>query len=246
MWHLRKATRLQNERIASPMSMPLLYTYRRCPFAMRSRMALLASGIAFDAFEIVLRDKPAQMLALSPKGTVPVMCLPNGDVLEQSWDIMQWALSKRDPQGWWSRAQTEVNLALVARNDGAFKHHLDRYKYPERYAESDSGGHRGKAVAAMLQPMESRLAQCAYLGGDAPCAVDIAIFPFIRQFAAVEPDWFARQPLSAVQAWLARWIASPLFEMCMFKLPSQTVTAFPVLVSSQASSRTIDPNALIQ
>ncbi len=213
------------------MRMPLLYTYRRCPYAMRVRMALLVAGVGFDAFEIQLRDKPADLLALSPKGTVPVLHLPDGVVLEQSWDIMCWALSMRtqDQNGWWIRAQSTENLELVIRNDGIFKYHLDRYKYPQRYAESDSCGDRGKAVAVLLKPLENRLAQCAYLGGTEPCATDIAIFPFIRQFAAIEPDWFAWQPLPAVQAWVARWVASPLFETCMFKLPSQSVTHFPTL-----------------
>lgn len=214
------------------MDSPLLYTYRRCPFAMRSRMALLVAGIAFDAFEIVLKDKPAQLLQLSPKGTVPVLCLSDGVVLEQSMDIMQWALMQHDARAWWRRAQTKENLGLVACNDGAFKYHLDRYKYPERYADVEVGDHRRMAVEMLLQPMEARLLQSAYLGGSAPCAADIAIFPFIRQFAAVAPSWFALQPLPALQAWLRAWVASPLFAACMVKLPSQVATPFPGLPAS--------------
>ncbi|MES2880126.1 MAG: glutathione S-transferase [Pseudomonadota bacterium] len=197
------------------MTAPLLFTYRRCPYAMRARMALLVAGITFDRFEIVLRDKPAALLALSPKATVPVLQLPDGRVLEESWDIVRWALAAQDPQGWWSRAQSAGNLALLACNDGEFKHHLDRYKYPERYNEPDRNAHRDKAMAALLWPLESRLQNDAYLGGPAPCATDIAVFPFVRQFAAVEPGWFAQQPLPALQAWLARWLASPLFAACM-------------------------------
>ncbi len=209
------------------MTAPLLFTYRRCPYAMRARMALLVAGITFDGFEIVLRDKPAALLALSPKATVPVLQLPEGRVLEESWDIVQWALEAQDPSGWWSRAQSAENLDLLARNDGPFKHHLDRYKYPERYTESERNSHRGQAVAALLWPLEQRLQATLYLGGVLPCATDIALFPFVRQFAAVEPAWFLAQPLPAVQAWLARWLASSLFSACMVKLPSQTVTAFP-------------------
>lgn len=97
------------------MQRPLLYTYRRCPYAMRARMALIIAGIAFDAHEVSLRDKPPEMLALSPKGSVPVMLLPDGQVLEQSWDIMQWALIQKDPDGWWARAQTPENLEWFAR-----------------------------------------------------------------------------------------------------------------------------------
>ncbi len=115
--------------------LPLLYTYRRCPYAMRARMAMLQANRRFLAFEIVLRDKPAALLALSPKGTVPVLQLPDGGALEESWDIMRWALESPDQEGWWSRAQSDENLDLLQRNDGDFKHHLDRYKYPERYPE---------------------------------------------------------------------------------------------------------------
>jgi glutathione S-transferase len=209
------------------MTTPLLFTYRRCPYAMRARMALLVAGIAFDGFEILLRDKPAALLALSNKATVPVLQLPDGSVLEESWDIVQWALASQDPHGWWSRAQSVVNLDLLARNDGQFKHHLDRYKYPERYSEPDRNGHREQALAALLSALEIRLQHDSYLGGVSPCATDIALFPFVRQFAAVEPVWFLEQPLPALQAWLKRWITSSLFEACMVKLPSQIATVFP-------------------
>lgn len=172
---------------------PLLYTYRRCPYAMRARMALLQAGVAFEAFEIVLRDKPADMLALSPKGTVPVLRLPGGQVLEQSLDIMRWAFEHTgDAQGWWARAQSADNLALLAACDGPFKHRLDRTKYPERFGEDAAlkAHHREQAVAVLLKPMEERLQTAGQLGGDAPCATDIAIFPFVRQFAAVDAGWF--------------------------------------------------------
>lgn len=210
--------------------LPLLYSYRRCPYAMRARMALLQAGCAFRVHEIVLRDKPAEMLALSPKGTVPVLQLADGQVLEQSWDIMAWALAPdADGAGWWVRAQTAANLDLLARNDGAFKQQLDRYKYPERHAaqgitQEDA---RAQAVAILLQPLEQRLSALPYLGGTTPCATDLAIFPFVRQFAAVQPDWFAEQPWPALQAWLAGWLGSALFEACMSKLPAQMVSEFP-------------------
>lgn len=211
------------------MTAPLLFTYRRCPYAMRARMALLVAGIAFNAFEIVLRDKPAALLALSTKATVPVLQLSEGRVLEESWDIVQWALAPQDPNGWWSRAQSAENLALLACNDGLFKHHLDRYKYPERYSEPNRFGHREQALGALLLPLENRLQQKSYLGGVLPCATDIALFPFVRQFAAVEPAWYLEQPLPALQNWLKHWLASPLFEACMVKLPSQMASAFPPL-----------------
>jgi glutathione S-transferase len=152
------------------------------------------------------------MLAASPKGTVPVLVLPDGRVLEQSWDIVQWALTQDgasdDVQAWWSRAQAPENLDLLCCNDGEFKHHLDRYKYPERFAASEAGDavdrradHRDRAARALLEPMEQRLGLAQYLGGEQPCATDFGIFPFARQFAAVDPAWFDSLPLSRVQAW---------------------------------------------
>lgn len=201
-------------------------------------MGLLVAGIAFDAHEIVLRDKPAAMLAASPKGTVPVLLLPDGRVLEESWDIVQWALTQGQAsakaQGWWSRAQTPENLDLLRCNDGDFKHHLDRYKYPQRFAVADSAdavacrrvAHRDQAVTALLEPLEHRLTAQDFLGGAQPCATDIGIFPFVRQFAAVDQDWFDSLRFEHVKAWLTRWLQSPLFEACMKKLPSNAREPF--------------------
>jgi len=209
---------------------PLLYTYRRCPYAMRARMALLQAGVAFDAFEIVLRDKPADMLALSPKGTVPVLRLPGGEVLEQSLDIVRWAFEHTgDTQGWWARAQSDPNLALLTACDGPFKHHLDRTKYPERFGEGPDAKehHREQAVAVLLKPLAERLQMAGQLGGDTPCAADISIFPFVRQFAAVDPAWWHQQPLPALQAWLGGWLSHPLFHSAMAKLPAHQALPFP-------------------
>jgi len=206
---------------------PLLYTYRRCPYAMRARLALLVARRPFEAFEIVLRDKPAALLALSPKGQVPVLRLPDGKVLDQSWDIMRWALSA-DPDGWWNLGQTARNLDLLARNDGPFKQQLDRYKYPERHGLSDPALAREWALQVLLRPLEQILQHSPWLGGDRPCATDLGIFPFVRQFAAIEPAWWVVQPLPALQAWLACWLGSPLFEACMVKLPGQQALRFPL------------------
>lgn len=206
---------------------------------MRARIALLLAGVEFDAHEIILRDKPADMLVVSPKGTVPVLVLPGGRVLEQSWDIVQWALTQEEAsahaKAWWSRAQTPENLNLLHRNDGDFKHHLDRYKYPERFVATEGGeavdvraDHRDQAVVALLELMEQRLKLAPYLGGEQPCATDFGIFPFVRQFAAVEPAWFDSLPLDRVQAWLRSWLHSPLFEACMLKLTSNQRVEFPL------------------
>jgi glutathione S-transferase len=208
---------------------PRLYTFRRCPYAMRARLALLHAGCECEAVEVSLRDKPASLLALSPKATVPVLHLPDGRVIDESWDIMRWALSEGDAQGVWSRAQSPENLDLLARNDGDFKRHLDRWKYPQRYpAETmPPQAHRDHAVDRLLQPMEARLRLAPFLGGDRPCATDWAVFPFIRQFAAVDPPWFLTLQLPALQAWLHAWLAHPLFEACMHKWPAEGVHRFP-------------------
>jgi glutathione S-transferase len=198
---------------------------------MRARMSLLQAGQDFEAVEVSLRAKPASLLALSPKATVPVLQLPDGRVIEESWDIMRWALASRDAQGWWERAQSSENLALVQRNDGDFKHHLDRWKYPQRYAGEDitPDAHRDRALAVLLQPLEARLHSAPYLGVATPCATDLAVMPFVRQFAAVDPAWFATLDLPSVRSWLNGWLVHPLFVACMVKLPPDGVNRFPPL-----------------
>jgi glutathione S-transferase len=205
---------------------PLLYTYRRCPYAMRARMALLQAAVAFDAHEIALRDKPAALLEASPKGTVPVLVLPGAGVIDQSLDIMRWALAPSDASAWWHRAQSDVCQAFIARVDGPFKQQLDAYKYPERHAGQDRAGPRDEAAAGLLQALERRLAQQRFLGGAEPCAADLAVFPFVRQFRAVDDTWFDAQAWPAMQQWLRGWLASALFERCMRKLPTGTTVLF--------------------
>ena len=196
------------------MAEAILYSFRRCPYAMRARMALRVSGAAYEHREVVLRDKPAAMLEASPKGTVPVLVTGDGAVLEESLDIMRWALGRNDPEGWLARN----DAALVAVNDGPFKHHLDRYKYATRYDDVDPEEHRAAALD-ILQRLEARLGDGAYLCGAARGFADIAIFPFIRQFANADRDWFDAQDLPLLQAWLAGLIGSELFEGVMSKHP---------------------------
>jgi glutathione S-transferase len=207
----------------SESALPVLYSFRRCPYAMRARLALHASGIATEHREVVLKNKPAHLLALSPKGTVPVLWLPgaaDGGVLEQSLDIMEWAFAQTaDAQTWWARAQTSSNQQLQAICDGAFKHHLDRYKYPQRYADAqDRAHHQTQALALLLEPLNQALHSTGLLGGTTPCAADIGIFPFVRQCAAVDPTWFEALPLPHLQAWLAGWLDHPLFALAMKKM----------------------------
>jgi len=190
----------------------LLYSFRRCPYAMRARLALLVSREPFELREVLLRDKPAAMLAASPKATVPVLVLADGRVIDESLDIMLWALGRNDPERWLAG----YDAALVEAFDTRFKHHLDRYKYPERHG-ADPIAHRDAGVA-MLGLLEARLSDSACLCGPQRALSDMAIFPFVRQFAAVDPDGFAAQPIARVQAWLARHIASPLFAQAMLRL----------------------------
>jgi glutathione S-transferase len=194
--------------------LPILYSFRRCPYAMRARMAIAVSGVKVELREIVLRDKPPEMLLASPKATVPVLVLPNGDVIDESLDVMHWALAQNDPERLLSRVDTD----LIATNDGPFKAALDRYKYPHRYELPDGIEHRQKGVA-FLTELEARLSQNAYLSGDTAGFTDIAIFPFIRQFAATDQAWFGAQPFNALQNWLIKLIDSQLFERIMIRYP---------------------------
>lgn len=195
-------------------SMPILYSFRRCPFAMRARMALYISGIELEHREILLRDKPEEMLAASPKATVPVLILPDGEVLEESLEIMRRALTQNDPENWLDG----LDEGLITANDGPFKALLDKYKYPNRHQISDATIPRDKAMEH-LQQLNERLKQQSFLTGDRRAFTDIALFPFLRQFAATDQDWFDRQPFSALQVWLKTLVNSPLFEAIMVKHP---------------------------
>ena len=194
------------------MAETILYSFRRCPYAMRARMALSSSGMEYEHREVVLRDKPPEMLEVSPKGTVSVLVTQTGTVIEESLDIMRHALAMKDPEGWLERDDPE----LVAANDGPFKHHLDRYKYATRYADVDPEEHRSAALD-ILRQLEARLAKDAYLCGARRGLADIAIFPFIRQFANADRTWFDAQSLPRLQDWLERLITSELFTGVMAK-----------------------------
>jgi glutathione S-transferase len=191
---------------------PILYSFRRCPYAMRARLALLASGTTCEIREVKLSAKPAEMIAISPKATVPVLLLSDGRVIDESLDIMRWALARNDAEGWLDRD----DAALIAANDGPFKYHLDRYKYPNRHA-SDPVEHRA-ACAALLRPLDDRLGQSRYLAGGAIGLTDVALMPFVRQFAETDRAWFDALPLPHLKAWLADLLASPLFAATMVRL----------------------------
>lgn len=191
---------------------------------MRARLALMVSGAACELREIRLSAKPEAMLAVSPKGTVPVLVLPGGQVIEQSIDIMRFALGRHDPEGWLTRDDAE----LIAANDGRFKRDLDGYKYPERH-DGDPHLHRERGLG-FLRELDARLAASGQLCGSSRGMADAAIMPFVRQFAAVDRDWFDGQSLPHLQRWLAGHLASALFEAIMVRVapwsPGDPPTAF--------------------
>ncbi len=189
---------------------PILYSFRRCPYAMRARLAIVTAGNGVDLREVVLRAKPAAMLAASAKGTVPVLVLADGTVIDESLDIMRWALARMGARAGWSDRD---DPAAIATNDGAFKHHLDRYKYADRH-DVDPRVHRD-AATAILRGLDDRLHDATNLCGDAPGITDLAILPFVRQFAQVDRKWFDAQPLAALQAWLERHLSAPSFAAIM-------------------------------
>ena len=197
------------------MSGHVLYSFRRCPYAMRARMALRYSGVALSIVEVSLKAKPAEMLAASPKGTVPVLVCADGRVIEQSLGIMHWALARHDPDNWLQPA----SAALIEANDNSFKVLLDRYKYAIRYPEHPMEHYRAQG-ADFLQRLEDLLARTPYLAGHALSLADVALAPFVRQFAHVDREWFEQSPFPHLKAWLARFLLSELFVSVMVKNPS--------------------------
>ena len=197
---------------------PLLYTFRRCPYAIRARMAITISGIEVDQQEVNLRDKPAALFECSPKGTVPVLKLADGRVIDESLDIMQWALAQNDPECWLDQpgSLSEETQTLITQNDEPFKTALDYYKYSVRFPEHSEQYYREQAEF-FLKALETRLSQADYLMGDRLTLADIAIFPFIRQFSNVDTDWFYASPYLHLIRWLDARIASSLFTTVMQK-----------------------------
>jgi len=194
-----------------------LYSFRRCPYAMRARLALAISSQPVNLREIILKNKPPEMLAISPKGTVPVLQLTDGSILEESLDIMIWCLQKSDPQGWLKGDLVEM-INLIDENDFEFKHWLDRYKYAPRFPDNNEYFYREQGEE-FLMTLENRLRQTSYLFGPEITLADMAIFPFARQFASVDKVWFAQSPYCQLQAWLSNLSNNTLFHSIMQKYP---------------------------
>jgi glutathione S-transferase len=198
---------------------PVLYSFRRCPYAIRARMALNYAGVELELREVLLRDKPPSMLKASAKGTVPVMLLADGTVIDESVDVMRWALAQHDPDHWWNEAlKTETNT-LLEENDFIFKKHLDQYKYADRHPEQPQSFYRAGAEN-FLQKLEQRLRQQQHLVNKRLTFADVAIFPFVRQFAFVDKTWFDQAPYPLLKYWLCSFLDSALFLSVMTKYPT--------------------------
>jgi glutathione S-transferase len=198
--------------------MNTLYSFRRCPYAMRARMALRYSGVPVDIIEVSLKAKPAEMLAISPKGTVPVLDA-EGRVIDESLEIMRWALAQNDPDDWLLKddpAGEAMMDMLIQTNDQTFKTSLNHYKYAERYPEKPMDVYRMEC-SMIAQHLDLLLMDNDYLVTDHPCLADIALLPFVRQFAHVDREWFAQTPYVRLQAWLQRFLESDLFTSIMKK-----------------------------
>lgn len=197
---------------------PLLFSFRRCPFAIRARLAISVSGVEVETQEVSLRAKPREMLECSPKGTVPVLKFSDGRVLEQSLDIMRWALAQNDPQHWLDNdaAINSEMQSLIQRNDDWFKPKLDLYKYAVRYPQHPESHYREQAEP-FLAELDERLKNDGHLLVERYTLADMAIFPFIRQFSNVNPDWFYASRYQFLIRWLDELLQSELFLGVMHK-----------------------------
>lgn len=194
---------------------PRLYTYRRCPYAIRSRLALYQAKIAYEPIEISLKHKSSEFLALSPKGTVPVLVDIDGAVIEESLEIMLWALSQNDPECWLLNDEN-ASRKLIDENDFNFKKNLDRYKYADRFPEHSKEYYRSECEI-FLNLLNDKLQSNNYLMAERISLADAAIFPFIRQFSLVDVDWFFNSKYQELKKWLNNLINTQMFQEVMRK-----------------------------
>ncbi len=195
-----------------PRPLPVLYSFRRCPYAMGARLALAFSGQNYELREILLRDKPMEMLKISPKGTVPVLQLPDGRVIEESVEIAEWAFEKSGQVPWIGAGRT-----LFEEMHSDFIPIINRYKYPDRYGLPDGLDHREQGIR-FLESLEAHLKGKTFLCGESLCLADVLIFPFVRQFRVVDRGWFDHDiTLPALLKWTAFFTRHPLFEKIMEK-----------------------------
>lgn len=214
------------------MTLPILYSLRNCPYAMRARLAIYKSGLSIELRDIVLKNKPQEMLTASPKGTVPTVVLADGRVIDESFDVMLWALNLSDPQQLMRSSAENIQtgmIALVQQFDSEFKTSLEAYKCAKRYHESNVIECR-QACEVLLALLEQRLQQHGFIIDDQESLADIAILPFIRQFAKVDRPWFKQAPYPKLRQWLEQYLQSAMFTKVMAKYPlweaGQPVTVF--------------------
>lgn len=197
-------------------NLPILYSFRRCPYAMRARMAIHISSQKCEIREVLLRDKPPSMLEYSSKGTVPVLVLQSGEVIDESLDVIDWALNLNDPDNWQRSKDNEKTKELIKINDGEFKYHLDRYKYSKRYDNEDPEFHRKKCLS-FIEKVNSELQNSKYIFDDEISYIDISLLPFIRQFRIADNEWFDELPYENVKSWLSNFLNSELLKSIMSK-----------------------------
>ena len=197
-------------------NLPILYSFRRCPYAMRARMAIHISGQKCELREVLLRDKPPSMLEYSAKGTVPVLILQDGNVIDESLDVIDWALNLNDPDDWQRSKDTKKTKELIKINDGEFKYHLDRYKYSKRYENEDPEFHRKKCLK-FIESINNELNNSEYIFDDNISYADIVLLPFIRQFRIADIDWFDALPYNNLKKWLSGFLDSTLLNSIMKK-----------------------------
>ena len=197
-------------------NLPILYSFRRCPYAMRARMAIHISGQRCELREVLLRDKPPSMLEYSAKGTVPVLILQDGKVIDESLDVIDWALNPNDPDDWQRSKDKEKTKELIKINDGEFKYHLDRYKYSKRYDNEDPEFHRKKCLK-FIESINNELNNSEYIFDDNNSYADIVLLPFIRQFRIADIDWFDALPYNNLKKWLSGFLDSTLLNSIMKK-----------------------------
>ena len=197
-------------------NLPILYSFRRCPYAMRARMAIHISGQRCELREVLLRDKPPSMLEYSAKGTVPVLILQDGKVIDESLDVIDWALNLNDPDDWKRSKDTKKTKELIKINDGEFKYHLDRYKYSKRYDNEDPEFHRKKCLK-FIESVNNELNNSKYIFDDNISYADIVLLPFIRQFRIADIEWFDSLPYDNLKKWLSSFLNSSLLNSIMKK-----------------------------
>ncbi|HBF07519.1 MAG TPA: glutathione S-transferase [Gammaproteobacteria bacterium] len=196
---------------------PILYSFRRCPYAIRARMALLLYGVAYETVEVSLKEKPEALLKLNPAGTVPVLVIDENTVIAESLDIIRWAMAQNEKQGPLIAGESQMMQELIQINDTQFKHWLDRYKYADRHPEQTEEDYQFE-VQRFLNLYDAHLQTSQFFAGVKPSIADIAIFPFVRQCAAVKPEWFDSLAMPSLQRWLDYWLNNDAFKEVMKKV----------------------------